>query len=210
VRVLDEVFKAFEEGDGKSVCPHDKARVPIESKDLVQGLDVLTRVVEELVSMVKGCCLRDHVEEIKLSHSESDTELQDAFDDRHVLLIDHHIDVHDQLSSTHSPNHALDQPRKGSGVLGEMVVKLLGVAMKGKGDLAEACSYRLLVKIGVGKHPPVGDRLDTVVPELSSCGDQLMEARVERGLATADDDLVGIEFFASSSKFGDHLIEGQE
>jgi hypothetical protein len=37
-----------------------------------------------------------------------------------------------------------------------------------------------------------------------------MEARVERGFAAADDDLVGIQFFASSSKFGDDLVEGQE
>src|SRR5262249_21609041 len=70
VRILNEVLETLEELHREPVRPHDDARMPVETKDLLQAGQVLDRIVEELVTVLERRALRDHVQEVELGDAD--------------------------------------------------------------------------------------------------------------------------------------------
>ena len=117
------VLEALEEGHGEAVGPDDEARVTGEPDHLLQLREVVPHVVEHQLAVVVGVGLRDDVQQVELVDAHARRELDDLVDVLDVLLVDHHIDVHDGAPGVADrADHGLHELLEGPRGLGQPVV----------------------------------------------------------------------------------------
>ena len=210
VRVLDEVLEPLQERDGEPVRPDHEAGVAVELENLVEHLEVLGGVVEELVSVRERRRLGDHVQEVELGHPQRDRQLHDLVQHADVLLVDDDVDVADDspvgLRAPDPRDHAVERARGSR----EVVVQLGGVPVEAPRDLAQTRLHRLLVELGQGQEPAVRHGLHAVVADRPPVADEVHELGVQRGLAAADDDLVGPSLLDPAAQIRAHVVRGEE
>ena len=123
-------------------------------------------VVKELVSVGKGIRLGNHVQQIKLRHTQACGQFDDFVDDAHVLFVDDHIDIDDwSIGIPYGANHSFDESFKTLGGLGQPIVQLGIVTMERKGDFSQTRPHRVEVKFAVGESVAIGHRLNAVVAD---------------------------------------------